>query len=76
MAEDMVYWNYAQLVTVNNDGSGCYYREGNALSTATKPTGADIYFGSKILEIDTGKVYSYDATTETWLEWGGDNSGT
>ena len=33
-----------------------------------KPTGDDITNGSVFVEIDTGKVYFYDAENEQWLE--------
>ena len=44
-----------------------YYREGVCLSTDTKPTdGWDN--GSALLEMDTGKVYMYDAENAEWEE--------
>lgn len=38
------------------------------LSTDGKPT--DASNGSVFIEMDTGKLYFYDATGETWREWG------
>lgn len=41
------------------------------LSTDEKPTvikGAVVDNGSSFIEIDTGKVFLYDLTTETWKE--------
>lgn len=48
-------------------------QEGNTyygLSTDTKPTGAALN-GREFREMDTGKIYHYDAENERWLEWGG-----
>lgn len=43
------------------------YREGTCLSTDTKPTNWDN--GSILLEINTSKVFIYDAENEQWREW-------
>ena len=43
------------------------HTEGTCLSTDTKPTNWD--GGSILLEIDTSKVYMYDAQNEQWREW-------
>ena len=43
------------------------HREGTCLSTDTKPTDWDS--GSILMEIDTSKVYIYDAENEQWREW-------
>ena len=40
------------------------------LSGDTKPTGADVANGSVFLEMNTGKIYFYDAANAQWLEWG------
>ena len=40
------------------------------LSTDTKPTGAEVANGSCFLEMDTSKIYFYDADNAQWLEWG------
>ena len=40
------------------------------LSTDTKPT-TNIPNGSRFLEMDTGKVYMFDQTNLTWLEYTG-----
>ncbi len=39
------------------------------LSTDTKPT-EGIANGSVCIEMDTGKIYFYDAANAEWLEWG------
>lgn len=43
------------------------------LSTDTKPdftdSGTSIPNGSKFIEMDTKKVYMYDAENNQWLEW-------
>lgn len=43
------------------------YIEGFCLSTDTKPT-EDIAEGSILTEVNTGKVFFYNATAETWVE--------
>ena len=40
------------------------------LSTDTKPTGTGVVNGSAFIEMDTGKIYFFDATGNQWLEWG------
>ena len=50
---------------------------GNAyygLSTDTKPSGTALN-GRAFIEMDTGKIYHYDADSGTWLEWGGSDGG-
>lgn len=39
----------------------------SGLSTDTKPTGGDIVTGSLFHEVDTGDVYAYDESSETWM---------
>ncbi len=42
------------------------------LSTDTpKPTGA-VLNGRAFIEMDTGKIYFYDAESGEWREWGGE----
>lgn len=50
------------------DGEPCIYKEGRCLSTDEKPTGGDLFNGSKLIEMDTGKVCYYDAAGEQWLD--------
>lgn len=40
------------------------------LSTDTKPTGAAVANGSCFLELDSSKIYFYDADNAQWREWG------
>ena len=55
---------------MDKTGGRIVYRvQGKCLSTDTKPT--DVANGSTLLEMDTGKVYMFDAAGETWLEFGG-----
>lgn len=44
------------------------YIEARGLSTDSKPTD-DIYNGSMYIEMNTGKVYFYDAEGEAWREF-------
>lgn len=46
-----------------------HYIEAAGLSTDAKPT-AGLVTGSLFLEVDTGKVYAFDETTNTWNEMG------
>ena len=39
------------------------------ISTDTKPT--DVPNGSRFLELDTDKVYMFDADSSSWLEYTG-----
>ncbi len=39
------------------------------VSTDTKPTDG-VGNGSRFIEMDTSKIYCYDAAGETWREWG------
>ena len=41
----------------------------DGISTDTKPT--DVPNGSRFLELDTGKVYMFDADSSVWLEFTG-----
>lgn len=45
-----------------------YYGEGVCLSTDDKPIG-NVENGSKLIEMDTGKIYLYDAENERWREF-------
>lgn len=51
------------ISTSNNDKE----IELRGLSTDTKPTN-DIANGTTFIEIDTGKIYLYDAENELWKE--------
>ena len=44
------------------------YIEMAGLSTDSKPTGK-FATGSIFTEVDTGKVYLYNAAGTTWVEW-------
>ena len=54
-------------MAIRQDGNTYY-----GLSTDDKPTGTALN-GRAFVEMDTGKLYFYDAENETWLEWGADN---
>lgn len=47
-----------------------HYIEAAGLSTDDKPT-AGLVTGSLFLEVDTGAVYAFDETTDTWNPIGG-----
>ena len=44
-----------------------HYIEGECLSTDTKPT--NVMNGSKLMEMDTGKLYLFDEANSQWREW-------
>lgn len=44
------------------------YMEFAGLSTDTKPTDDDIATGSIFIEVDTGKVFFYNADGTAWIE--------
>lgn len=45
------------------------------LSTDTKPTGVSVGNGWSYIEMDTGKVFFYNAEDEEWLEFAGSGGG-
>ena len=49
--------------------AGKHYVEGECLSTDNKPTGEPICNGSKLMEMDTGKLYLYDEENGEWRAW-------
>ena len=52
----------------SRSGHAKYYREGECLSTDTKPTDGWAN-GSKLLEMDTGKVFMFDEANSQWREF-------
>lgn len=50
--------------------SGKDYVEMAGTSTESKPT-TGVVTGSLFLEVDTGDVYAFDETTDTWNQIGG-----
>ena len=60
------------MVTINYSSwqsSEIGYIEGACLSTDTKPTDDYIQNGSRLIEMDTGKVFLYDAQGKIWREF-------
>lgn len=61
----------SKLAYVDTDGNPVNYFEGAYNSLETKPVAADnpgIASGSIIIEPDTGSVFIYDRSTDTWTE--------
>ena len=59
------------MISVNKEdwvASNYPYREGVCLSTDTKPTDGWAN-GSKLIEMDTGKVFMYDEANGQWREF-------
>ena len=60
----MISYTHEQMV------NGKMYREGVCLSSDTKPTNDKAMAnGSKLMEMDTSKLYLYDEKNKTWREW-------
>jgi len=51
-----------------NDGSGLKYIEWAGASRHSKPTSAIQANGCLFHEVDTAKIWAYDAGTQTWHE--------
>lgn len=49
--------------------TGKLYFEGECLSTDTKDVKDYYQNGSKLLEMDTGKIYMFDEENQRWREW-------
>jgi hypothetical protein len=47
------------------DGTLIYYKEGDCLSSDTKPT-EGVGNGSKLFEMNTGKLYAFDEKNAKW----------
>jgi len=61
----MLTWNHTYHTKYNK-----WYREGVCLSSDTKPTNdGKLENGSKLMEMDTSKLYLYDEKNKTWREW-------
>ena len=55
-----------KIITPGFMDGRCYNMEYRGKSTDAKPT--DAYNGSLFKEMDTGKVFMFDAETQTWME--------
>lgn len=64
----MVTFPIKILMSRDNDPP-LFYCEGHCLSTDEKPT-AGIYNGSHLTEMDSSKLFHFDAENIQWLEWG------
>lgn len=65
----MLTITYRKVQDYDSDWNPIYEIHGFGLSTDTKPT-EGVGNGSAFLEMDTGKIYFYDAENTTWREWG------
>lgn len=52
----------------DKNGNDINYIEGSCLSADTKPT-TGIANGSKLMEMDTSKIYMFDAENAEWREF-------
>lgn len=64
----MVNWTF---VDYKVPGADKPYREGACLSTDQKPGADTVLNGSKLLELDSGSLYMFDAENDRWLAWNG-----
>lgn len=68
----MLTWRTWQVADNTRTAGGAivltHYGEGECISSDTKPT-EGIHNGSKLFEMDTGKVYMFDGAAKEWLEW-------
>lgn len=62
----MISFHMSRLDSYKN-GHAQYYVEGECLSTDTKPI--NVANGSSLIEMDTGKVYFFDAENGEWREF-------
>ena len=63
----MISWKIVEPIMV--DGEILKLRQGYCLSTDAKPTTGLIANGSTLIEMDTSKIYFYDAANTTWREF-------
>lgn len=68
---------YDTTLFTNGSIVNSYIYSFTGLSTDTKPTrtykNTQIQNGSQFLEMDSGKLYMYNETSHTWVEFGGGN---
>lgn len=70
----MITTTYAKFSHYTADGATVQIVTMMGLSTDSKPTDSSIGNGSAFIEMDTSKLYFYDAAGESWKEWGADAS--
>ena len=64
----MLTWDTSKIVGYK-DGVAIELRSGHCLSTDIKPTGPSIGNGSSLVEMDTKKVFFYDAEGVQWEDF-------
>ena len=62
----MITYEKTPLVSLNGGKEG-YNKQGFCLSTDTKPL--NVPNGTILIEIDTSKIFLFDAENEVWSEW-------
>lgn len=68
----MITWaslKIGEYKTINDEVVSTERRSGYCLSTDTKPTGGRMANGSCLFEMDTGKIFLYDAEGAQWREF-------
>ena len=65
----MITSTFAPFQFYDNSGNSVQLQTFFGLSTESKPT-TGVGNGSALVEMDTSKIYFYDATGSQWLEWG------
>lgn len=68
----MITTTYAKFSHYTAEGATVQTVTMFGLYSDTKPTDVSIGNGSAFIEMDTGKVYFFDAANSEWKEWGAD----
>ena len=71
----MLTWESSKIVGYDANGDPLERKSGYCVADDTKPTGGSIANGSRLIEIDTGKVYFFDATGGAWEEFAASGGG-
>lgn len=65
----MLTWESSKIVGYDANGDPLERKSGYCVAADTKPTGGSIANGSRLIEMDTGKVYFYDEEGGAWEEF-------
>jgi len=66
----MLTWESSKIVGYDANGDPLERKSGYCVAADTKPTGGSIANGSRLIEMDTGKVFFFDAESGEWDEFG------
>ena len=71
----MLTWESSKIVGYDANGDPLERKSGYCVADDTKPTGGSIANGSRLIEIDTGKVYFFNAEDGEWDEFAAGGGG-